>query len=215
MRKCILTLGKTGTGKSTIIKKLIPKCDRVIVIDPMWEYEAPTVCDGREALTIFRDYFQREGTEKPFYISFRNKNDIDYNAVFRSVWSLGNVLLVCEEADLIISARNRYFDQLVGQGRHRNVHLACIARRAPEINKDFRAQVTSFFSFYQSEPDDIEHLREWGFPPEGIEKLSPKLEAPYDPIEGVNYLSLPGGEKFEQIVFEKTDRLTQNSFMEL
>jgi hypothetical protein len=208
-RKVILVLGKTGTGKSTIIKKLIERSPRTVIIDPMWEYDADVIV---RSLEEFREYFNRKGVTQNFRIAYRKKNMIDYDAIFRSVWSLGNVLLVCEEADLIISARNKYFDQLVGQGRHRNVHLICIARRAPEVNKDFRAQVTSFFSFYQSEPDDIEHLREWGFSTEGLEMLSPKLEAPFDPKEGVNYLLL--GEKLDEIEFREADYLTENSFME-
>jgi hypothetical protein len=191
------------------VKRLIPKYDRIIVIDPMWEYDGQTIC---ESLESFRQYFDTFGTYGKFYISYRKKNQIDYDAIFRACWSLGNVLLVCEEADLIIGSRNKYFDQLVGQGRHRNIHIICIARRVPDVDKDFRAQATSFFSFYQSEPDDIGHLQEWGFQTDLIPTLKVKLEDPYIPQENVNYVRM--GESFEEIEFTKETRLTPNSYME-
>jgi hypothetical protein len=206
LRKCILVLGKTGTGKSTLVKRLIEKSKRTVILDPLFEYNGTSVNSLEEMKALSFSSFNE------FRLSFRSSEEEEVNAVFRISWSLGNVLLVVEESDMFLDGKNKYFNALVGQGRHRNVHLICIARRTPEVNKAFRAQATSFFSFYQSEPDDIEHLRQWGFDVEKINGLQRELTSPFIPEENRNYCVVE--EKFDEIEFKRNESLTGKTFLE-
>lgn len=206
-RKVILILGKTGTGKSTLAKLLLKKAPRVISIDPLLEYKGMPFLSADEMI----DYHVSEG-KSSFHYSLQTTHPTDVEFIFRAAWTIGNVLLVVEEADIYIDSKKGAFHSLVNQGRHRMVHLVCIVRRTPEINRAFRAQQTSLFTFYQNEPDDIEHMREWGLDAEHVTELK-AVSAPFIPKEGENYLRL--GESFEEIKFEEEKNLSPRTVLEI
>jgi len=207
-RKVILILGKTGTGKSTLAKLLLKKAPRVISIDPLFEYGGSPFETTGELIE-----YHAEHTPEKFHYSLRTVHPTDAEFLFKAAWSIGNVLLVVEEADIYIDNKKGAFAALVNQGRHRMIHLICIVRRTPEINRSFRAQQTSLFTFYQQEPDDIEHMREWGLDAEKVITLQPLSAAPYVPKEGVNYLRL--GETVDEIKFEEEKHLSPRTVLEV
>lgn len=201
------------------MKKLYLVAPRVVVFDPLDEYRSVArpdlVCDNAFE---FLDYFDAKGGEGNFKISFQGGTSSEtqrehIDAIFKFSWSLGNVLIIIDEADIFISEKNRYFDHLIEQGRHRNVSLCCGVRRTPEVKTNYRAQLTSLFTFFQDQPMDLQHLQDWGFSPEGIANLRPVSKEEYpEAREGVHYLVI--GEKFEEIRFEKADYMTPKTRME-
>lgn len=201
MRKVILILGKTGQGKSTLSKVFFNRSTRVIAIDPLHEYSSGlSFFDTAELL----DY-HLENTPKTFRYSLRSTAEKDTNSLFQFCWTVGNVLLIVEEADIYLGRENPYFDPLVNQGRHRNVHLCSIVRRTPEVNRGYRAQLTSLFSFFQNEPEDVRLIGKWGLSETQVVALQP-VKFPDRPRCGENYVVI--GEDVDEITFDVTGNLS-------
>lgn len=208
-RNIIIILGKTGEGKSTLAKMIEGKSSRSIIFDPQWEYNTYTFL-AQNYDDVF-DYLIQKNPHK-FKINFRSMNRHEKDAMFQTAWTLGNVLVVIDEADMYLQSDNKYVDQLVEQGRHRNVSLCFIARRPTDIRANIRALCTSRFTFAQDDPDILRHLGLWGFPYEGVDRLQ-KVQYPNEPIEGVNYLVV--GKKLDEVEFKEAEYMTGKTMMEL
>lgn len=200
-RKVILILGQTGTGKSTLSKGFFRKGTRVVVIDPLHEYA------GGQNFFSAGEMLEHhlENTPKYFRYCLQSTGEQDTDLLFRFCWTIGNVLLIVEEADIYLGRENRYFDPLVNQGRHRNVHICSIVRRTPEVNRGYRAQLTSLFSFRQSEPEDVRLISKWGLNETDVLGLQPVV-FPASPVAGVNYVCV--GEDVPDITFGFTQNLS-------
>jgi hypothetical protein len=200
IRKVILVLGKTGTGKSSFAKELLTRSPRTISLDPLLEYGGTPFDNSLDMIETAKE------NSTSFHYSLQTVNEHHFTAVCKLCWILGNVLFVVEEADLYLEGKNRYFNSLIDQGRHRNVHILCIVRRTPEINKNFRAQQTSLITFFQDEPIDLEHLRLWGFDETKVKNLIPR-KYPEPLKESVHYAYI--GERPSQIKFEISINLSK------
>ena len=165
----------TGSGKSTLARSVIAKSSRTIIVDPNSEYHDALVV---ESVDDFLDYFIEEQPET-FRVAIRIHNrfsvpESDMDAVFQSVWEIGNVLFVVEEVDAYIPPleRQNAFMPLISRGRHRKIHILGLAPRVPQFSRALRAQQTSFVSFAVSDPDDRENLTRYGFTDEELSKLT-------------------------------------------
>lgn len=199
MRKVILVIGMTGSGKSVMTKNILTKFNRVIVVDPGDEYDADEIFYSfPECLDFFQDL------PDTFYVSCRFDSEGELNALYRMAYNIGNVLLVVEDVTQYLEStdRNRDFDKLISFGRHRQVHLVGISQRLVELSRKYRAQVTSLFTFRQTDPHDLEVIERYGggVTAEGVSNLE-MLVYEKDPVprEGKNYLV--SGDRFEEIIF--------------
>ena len=107
-RHVIIICGMTGSGKSTLARSVIAKSSRTIIVDPNSEYHDALVV---ESVDDFLDYFIEEKPET-FRVAIRIHNrfsvpESDMDAVFQSVWEIGNVLFVVEEVDAYIPPLER------------------------------------------------------------------------------------------------------------
>jgi len=152
-REVIIIFGKTGSGKSYYAKKIISSFSRVIILDPMAEYEDGLIFEDFESLADY--YLQIVPDDFKFICRFTNDNDINF--LFRIVFEIKDLLLVCEEAEIYISpfSKQSNFLKLIRYGRHSEISLLLIARRASELSLDVRAQVTKLISFVQTDPNDL------------------------------------------------------------
>jgi len=159
-REVIIIFGKTGSGKSYHAKKIISGFSRVVILDPMAEYEGGLIFDDFESLT---NYYL-ENTPEDFKFICRFTNDMDINFLFKMLFEVKDLLLVCEEAEIYISpfSKQGNFLRLIRYGRHSEISLLLIARRTAELSKDVRAQVTKLVSFEQTEPDDLANMEKLG-----------------------------------------------------
>lgn len=172
MRKVYLVLGKTGSGKTTLAKEIRKKFNRIITLDPLKQYDGVIFKTFRELYEHIQSRLdQWEFLE--FSYTCRFQSDEEYEQVFAMARTLNNFLLVVEETDMFLKPRDpdSNFMWLINYGRHRNISLLCVGRRAPEITIGMRAQATSVVTFRQNEPNDLKLLEAYGFEPGRVSKL--------------------------------------------
>lgn len=162
-----MVLGKTGTGKTVFTKSLIQNSKRLLILDPMGEYGGTVFFDFDSLATYF------ENPPDEFVAVLRPSEEEDAEFLFRLARTIGRLTLVVDEAEIYINPQSMpdSFRWLIQFGRHREISLVAVGRRAPELNIYLRAQQTSIISFAQSEPRDIDHLEAYGFDPLEIENL--------------------------------------------
>ena len=185
MKRINLIYGKTGTGKTTLVKHLIKDIKRVIVIDMMNEYNSPfIIINDFESLA---DYVSNHSS---FQISCRFSSELEIEYTFLLTRIIENVTLVVEEASIYISpgARQSSFLDLARFGRHNNVQIVGVSRRASELSSDFRALTEYVISLKQTEPLDLKILSQIGF--NGLENLEQFVYTPTQkvPILNKHYL---------------------------
>jgi hypothetical protein len=169
-RKIILVYGKTGGGKTTLAKKFFNDSKRVIVIDSLFEYESNLIFYDLESLI---KYFN-ENKPLTFRIVCRFNNDFDVEGLFSIVTKITNVVLILEEAEIYISPFTRFsnFLYLVRYGRHYNINIIAVARRASELSIDLRSQVNSIYICSKiTEPNDLKNFYLLGLDIEKIKNL--------------------------------------------
>lgn len=164
---------------------------RKLVLDPLGEYSGTVF----ETMSEVFDFFERNPGLENFSCCLRNSDESDADFLFRLAWTLQNVLVVVEEANIYMSSQRKFpsFLQLVSRGRHRGVHLLCTSQRVPEVMIAFRAQKTSLVTFFQDEPEDLKHLRDWGFDENQIRSLVKFDEKFQVAVEGQHYLLIGEG----------------------
>lgn len=159
---------------------------RLIVLDPRKEYNNLLIIDNYNDFY----YYMRENN-KEFQLSIRFDNDEDFEFLFLTIFEIGNLLLVLEECEDYISPDNRStsFLRLVKYGRHSNVRLLGIARRASELSRNFRSQVDKVTSFKQTDDMDLKVMEKFGLT--GLDKLE-KLDYTKNqiPIEDIHFKSI-------------------------
>jgi hypothetical protein len=194
-RKVVLDVGQAGTGKTRIAREIASRFPRVLIMDPLEEYSGTVFYTMNEVF----DYFEARPNLERFTVCLRNSDEADADFLFRLAWTLENVLVVVEEANIYMDPRRKFpsFLRLVSQGRHRLCHLLCVSQRVPEVLIAFRAQKTSLITFFQSEPSDLDHLEDWGFEREAIQNLTPFDKRFQTAVEGEHYLII--GEPLDAI----------------
>ena len=160
-RKIELIFGKTGTGKTTLAKKIIENYNRVIIIDALQEYKKGLIFYSFQDLA---DYFTEKNPSK-FNFICRFENDLDMEYLFLFIFEIGNLLLVVEEAEIYIApqVKQSSFLRLVRYGRHRGISILGIARRSTELSTSFRSQTDKIYSFKQTDPLDLKKMELLGF----------------------------------------------------
>lgn len=167
--KITTVLGMKGSGKTTLVKFLTRKRQRILFLDPNLEY--------REGL-IFRSFQQllqwhvrAEDPEQRYICRFESDADIADALAF--AWSAQGWALVVEEADLLCSPQGieETFSRIIRHGRHRKLDLFAVSRRPAEISRLLTSQSDEIISFAQREESDLEYLRKRGFDPEKLKSL--------------------------------------------
>lgn len=162
-----LIFGKTGQGKSYLAQQLIKEEKRILIIDPLFEYENGLIFYTFDDLI---NYYEKNKPET-FKFICRFASDLEIDFLFKFCVIVKRLILVLEEAEIYISpqARSSNFLNLVRYGRHHAISIIGIARRTSELSTDFKSQVNTIYSFNQSLPRDVQIMKELGF--EGVELL--------------------------------------------
>lgn len=148
-------------GKSTLLKELLQGQTRVILFDPHLEHENLGALQKAPP----------EDDERPY--SFRwiitcslQKEEQKAYVTEWALWAYeqGNIVFAIDEADVVFNVRDPVLPEglfnILQYGRHRNITLICLARRPHEIHRTVTALADEFYLFQQTEPRDIEFIRQ-------------------------------------------------------
>lgn len=173
-REIYLILGKSGSGKTELCKRLIKDKPRFILFDTISEYkedkkfEAVYINNKQAFLEYlfrnlnkkFRIVFDPEDPEETLLL---NNEPIDlFDLTCKIVYEcLTDVIFAVEEVANFISPSSmpKYFRKLIRYGRHSNISGYFTSQRPADISPGLRAQATILISFRQHEPRDIQWLR--------------------------------------------------------
>ncbi|MGH9508032.1 MAG: hypothetical protein ACRD2F_02045 [Terriglobales bacterium] len=151
-------VGRKGSGKSTLGRRIAERLPRVFVFDPMGEHGwvANTFADADDA-----DEFLRWAAARPTF-SGRLVPQWDEAQAFAElaelVYEIGGMALMVEEAPMVCRAGHLppEFARLVRLGRHRRVGLLWTAQRMAEVSRTLSAMTDGFGLFASTEPRDLE-----------------------------------------------------------
>lgn len=161
-RKIILIFGRTGSGKTYLVKRLISKLNRIIIIDALGEYTDGIIFYN---LSDLIDYIEKDFNRETFKYIIRFTNDEEIEILFDLIFYISSLTLVVEESEIYISAyiKQSNFLKLVRYGRHKDISIIAVARRVTELSNDVRSQANQIISYKQILKKDIDYLKYLGF----------------------------------------------------
>lgn len=142
--------GQRGTGKTYLGKELIAGMQRVIIYDPVGEYDPD-----------FSYVPQGDSIE-------------EFEAFMKKIWIMGNVFVVVDEAERFM--RNNgvilpFTYKVINTGRHRNIGMMLITRRLAELHKTPFGLSAMVILFRLFSPNDIAYIAGFLPNPEEVQKL--------------------------------------------
>ena len=160
MQNLIITvLGKKGTGKTFLIQNRILKQIKkpVFILDSLDEYFNGIIFKDTNTLIL---YLKSQKPNVSGVYILRPESDRDVDLFFNLVFCIGNCSLIVEETSLYCNPYkiDENFKKILNYGRHRQINLIAVARRASEIHRDITAQSDFIVSFRQTESRDISVL---------------------------------------------------------
>lgn len=167
MIACIF--GRTGSGKSTLFKRMVRASARAIVIDPKNEHQDLGACP--ESMEDFLAYWKANYRLPRWHIvlqqrhlRFRAKPREALEPYLRKIaWNGRNFIVGIDEIDQFIGLHVEQPDvmAIINLGRASGVHLIGCARRAQRVHPDFLSQASDLYVFQMTRPGDCEYLEEY------------------------------------------------------
>ncbi|MFA5287200.1 MAG: hypothetical protein WC394_02890 [Candidatus Omnitrophota bacterium] len=175
-REVVIYVGKSRSGKSTLLQRMIEKEPRFIIFDTVSEYSKITPPFSavfiNDVHSLF-DYLEANGNKAEMRVIFDpedyeeqiqlvngeklNVFDLACKNIFEG---LSQVAFGIEEIANFVkgSSYQKYFSRMIRAGRHKNISIYATTQRPMDIRPVLRAQITKLISFYQQEPKDIEWI---------------------------------------------------------
>src|SRR5262245_36695204 len=182
-REVICAGGKTGTGETLWTRRYLRTRRRVIIQDPMLEYEGILFENTEDLL----DYVEDHPTVYQVRTEFA-EDAADLSAIAMAAGNCRHrgtpmqhpgcrdVCLVIDEAGRSLPD-GRNIDPAVAdviyRGRHRHVTLVNVTQRASTLHIAARSQWTRLITFWQTEDNDIKWLQNQAGSKLDIQHLKP------------------------------------------
>ena len=147
----ITILGKTGSGKTNLIK--------VLITDIFKDYEFVFL----DSLGNFAEY---EGKPNIEYHLVTPSNTEEVDQIIYAAMERGNCMVVMDEVDRYNSKPGTMLNELVNVGRNYEAGGIFAGRRTADISKDILANSAFIFTFQHILPQDLDVLIDWFAQPE-------------------------------------------------
>lgn len=164
-----LVLGKTYTGKSTLIRRELtkrPSGSRAFIFDPA----ASDALDGLPEIRTrsgARRFLTGDASRGGWIRAVRFADPLDYAWLASTVNAWRGVTWVLDDAARLmrLEAIRDAAAIVAVSGRHMGggagVELWCVCHRPTNVHPDVRAQIERVYSFTQTEPRDVAQLADW------------------------------------------------------
>lgn len=162
----VVIVGRKGSGKTTVARKLARERPRRIYIDPMHEYTDGVIVRRFADLAA---YLRNKAYDR-YAVVFRSMNDDEMLAAIAIATRgepenppLPGVTYIIDEADRLCSARSMPapIQLLANYGRHFGASAIFVARRAKMLPLDVRANADRYIIGQTFEPGDVDYMREY------------------------------------------------------
>lgn len=160
-----LCLGRRGSGKSYLARRIQSAYPRKVIFDPLSEYSDSDgiICHSFEE---FSKAVLETENEKKFTLVYQfdiecEDHSSEFNQALRVLWHRGNVLIVCEEIQMLASAHYlpMWLRNQLLTGRHRNNGLLFTTQRPGECHKTIISQSNHVFCGSLHERNDVDYVR--------------------------------------------------------
>jgi hypothetical protein len=160
-----LVVGRTGSGKSELVRALLADEKWIAVVDPkrdFWlpdEVEVDSPADFRRAL----DEQVRAEPYKP--IVYRPTPELlmdsgAYDAIFRAVWERKNTRLYVDEVYRVLRGMQAtpYYNALITQGRGLGISVIQSSQRPARIPVELLSESEHYIMFELRWEDDVDRM---------------------------------------------------------
>lgn len=160
-----LFLGRRGSGKSHLARRVSSAYPRKVIFDTLGEYSDTDglVCHSFEDFS--KKILETEHSESftiiyQFDVECADQTD-EFNHAMRVLWYRGNVLVVVEEIQNFASTHNlpHWLRQSLFTGRHRQMGLVFTTQRPGECHKSIISQASHCFFGSLHEKNDIDYCK--------------------------------------------------------
>lgn len=157
----ITAVGKTGSGKSYLIKKLMVELDKVIFIDPKCEHKI-TACKAKK-VSLFRDLrtatkiYKSISKKERFFIHIKPNriNESLLNDFLQKVFNEGNVTVIFDEVARFCFPRVcEEHDRLIRQGRAKGIGVWHLIQRPSYVDNYVLSEAEHTFMFLLKTDND-------------------------------------------------------------
>lgn len=150
-------IGKTGTGKSYLARRLLPKKSALAIIDPKQQFDFPNCKIYDSADKILK--------EKPSRFIYRPKpenmsNIADYNKIYRYCYERGNILVYTDDMVGIMDRTKypHYMGVCYMMGRAKKVAMLSAFQRPAWLPGFLMSESNKFYVFILNQPTDVKKV---------------------------------------------------------
>lgn len=159
-------LGRRGSGKSYLARKVQDCFPRKIIFDTLGEYRGSEYfhrCDGFES---FAEKILKLQGERAFTLIYefnveKEDHGPEFDQALRVLFHRGNVLICIEEVQAYASVHQmpNWLKHCLLRGRHRNLGLLFTTQRPGECHKTIVSQANHVFCGSLHEKNDLDYCR--------------------------------------------------------
>jgi hypothetical protein len=158
--KIIGVVGRKGSGKSTIFRRIVERSPRLFIFDSTGEHSwIPNAFHSLDRVSQFLGWASMQDR---FAGSFIPEDDVEgsFDRIAFWIYQEGGMTLGVEEIPFLCEPNHvpDALDRIVRLGRHREVNMVYTGQRMAEIARRITAATDVFLLFQHTEPRDIEAI---------------------------------------------------------
>lgn len=163
--KIIAILGRKGSGKTHLARKMVENASRVVFFDPQRQFtDCGVVINDWVSLVEYIEEVRSGSFRIVYQPQFQVRGDEDMilkeaSFVSRCVGKQMNLVFVIDEIDRCIG-RDYTIKNLGQTGRHSGISIIATTIRYTDTTRDFTAQCDSVISFQCTEPGDVRYFKD-------------------------------------------------------